>query len=492
MLDLEGSVRAPEFPAGMQWLNTDKPLTMADLRGKIVLLDFWTYCCINCIHIIPELHKLEEQFPDSLVVIGVHAPKYSAEQITDNIRQAILRYDIRHPVVNDKNHDIWDSYAVSAWPTIALVSPEGRLIGEHPGEFEAPDFAKLIESVEDEFARNGKLDRSPIHFPLLQDKEPKRTLNFPGKVLADADRGRIFIADSSHNRILMTDMDGRTQAVIGNGQPGMDDGDFESATFHGPQGMELAGNILYVADTENHTVRRVDLDNRRVERTAGTGEQSRVSRRGGPALSTALSSPWDLALNGDTLYIAMAGNHQIWALDIKAAELHRFAGTGREALSDGPLERCALAQTSGLSYADDKLYFTDSETSSIRVADIKADMVETIVGQGLFVFGDVDGNGPEARLQHCLGVAHHDGMLYVADSYNNKIKVIDTADGSSRTFLGTGEARLRDGSALDASFWEPGGLSISGGKIFIADTNNNAIRVADMHTREVSTLAITE
>lgn len=489
MVDMMGVIRAPEFPADLSWLNVPEPLSMRALRGKIVLLDFWTFCCINCMHIIPELKKLEERFPDTLVVIGVHSPKYYAEQVLENVRQAVLRYDVEHPVISDSNHAVWDSYAVNAWPTIALVNPEGRLVGEQPGEFEADALAPTIEQVEAEFDRRGLLNRTPIRMSLEKDRQPERTLNFPGKVVADS--GRLFIADSSHHRILITDLEGNIQEVIGSGKAGLNDGSFQEASFHGPQGMAVNGSILYVADTENHSIREVDLEKRRVRLIAGTGEQARLSRRSGPAPSTALSSPWDLALDNGMLYIANAGNHQIWVLNTAAGQLDRFAGTGREALHDDTLQRCALAQTSGLSFVDGNLYFADSETSSIRVARIAEDRVETIVGEGLFDFGDIDGRGSEVRLQHCLGVAYHDGMLYAADSYNNKIKLIDPRVRSSQTFLGTGEAGLQDGPGMQARFWEPGGLWASDGRLYVADTNNHAIRVADVQTAAVSTLEIT-
>jgi len=442
-------------------------------------------------HTLPQLRELEKRFADTLVVVGVHSPKFPAERVLENVRQAVLRYDIHHPVVSDSDHLVWQSYAVSAWPTSVFVDPEGRYIGEHAGEFEADSLAEYISALAAQFGRQNKLNRSPLIRPLELQKEPERALKFPGKVLADASAGRLFIADTGHHCILVADLNGKVQAVIGRGELGMDDGDFETAAFWNPHGMAVEGDFLYVADTWNHAIRRVDFESRRVERIAGTGRRAQHPRRGGHPLSTDLASPWDLALRDGMLYIAMAGSHQIWALNLPAEELRVFAGTGREALNDGTLERCALAQPSGLSLANGRLYFADSETSSIRVADISADRVETIVGQGLFEFGDRDGEGSTVRLQHCLGVAHHDGMLYAADSYNNKIKLVDPANRSSRTFLGTGEAGMQDGLGTEARFWEPGGVSISGGRLYIADTNNHAIRVADLNTREVSTLAIT-
>ena len=428
-------------------------------------------------HVLPQLEELEKRFPDVLAVIGVHSPKFTAERELKNLRQAVLGYDIRHPVISDPKHTIWSSYAVSAWPTTVFVDPEGCYIGSHAGEFEAADFAEVITDLADDFGKEGKLNRSPMPVNLERDKEPARTLNFPGKILADKDR--LFIADTGHNRILVTDLEGKVNTVIGRGEPGLQDGDFESAAFWFPYGMAADNNLLYVADTWNHSIRRVDLDSRRVERIAGTGEQARVYRRGGTALETALSSPWDLALGDGMLYIAMAGMHQIWSLDLEKGEVEVLVGTGREDLGDGTLQRSALGQPSGLSLADGRLYFADSENSAVRVADIQEDKVETIIGEGLFEFGDKDGVGPAVRLQHCLGVAHHDGLIYVADTYNNKIKRINPETRLCETFLGP-----------DAGLWEPGGVCASGDRLFIADTNNHAIRVADVATKQASTLEV--
>lgn len=442
-------------------------------------------------HVLPQLEELEKRFPDMLVVIGVHSPKFAAERDPANLRQAILRYDIRHPVVSDSDHTIWGQYAVSAWPTLVFIDPDGKYVGEHAGEIMAETFGDRIEQIADAFDCEGKLNRAPVHFSLERDKEPARPLSFPGKILADAQSNRLFIADTGHNRVLVSDLDGRVQDVIGRGDAGVDDGDFDSSTFWFPYGMALDGDHLYIADTWNHSIRRADLAAKRVERVAGTGKQALRHRTGGPALLTELSSPWDLAFRDGLLYIAMAGTHQIWTYDCGSHEVQRIIGTGREALDDGTLVRCALAQPSGLSLADGRLYFADSESSAVRVADMIQDRVETIVGQGLFDFGDRDGAGRQVLLQHDLGIAYYDGVVYVADTYNNKIKAIDPATRRSETFLGTGEAGLQDGPGPEARFWEPGGLSISHGTIYIADTNNHAIRASDIVTGDVRTIPIT-
>jgi sugar lactone lactonase YvrE len=314
--------------------------------------------------------------------------------------------------------------------------------------------------------------------------------------LADAARQRLFIADTDHNRIVVADMQsGEVLNIVGAGEFGLRDGDFRSAAFAHPQGMALSedGQTLYVADTENHALRRVDLKLETVATLVGTGSQSsEYPPRGGQAPNVALNSPWDLALDGQQLYIAMAGTHQVWVMDLSSGMLGPFAGNAREGTQDGPLAEAELAQPSGLSLdGKGRLYFTDPEASTVRWAttDPLNGQVSTLVGSGasLFDFGDVDGVGHEARLQHALGIVYYQGALYVVDTYNSKIKRVDPQTQEIRTMLG-GEHGWRDGK--DPLFYEPGGIDAADGRLYVADTNNHAVRVIDLATQETNTLVL--
>ncbi len=482
-------VRAPELSGGSGWLNTDKPLSLAALKGKVVLLDFWTYGCINCMHIIPDLKKLEKKYPNELVVIGVHSAKFENEKDTENIRRIILRYEIEHPIVNDADFVIWKSYAVDAWPTRYLIDPAGYIIGKLSGEggYEALDKA-IADSIA-EFRKRGELNEAPLRLVLERAKVGDLPLAFPGKILADQKSGRLFIADSDHNRIVVAKLDGTLVETIGTGAHGAQDGSFDQATFFRPQGMALDGDTLYVADTENHLIRQVDLKSKTVQTIAGTGQQSRGSGSVGMARATALNSPWDLQLVGRTLYIAMAGPHQIWQLDLTLREVSDFAGSGREARVDGQLKEAAFAQPSGLATDGETLYVSDAEANIIRAINLGPDgKVRTLVGGDLFDFGDEDGLGNDVRLQHPLGLARWNDKLLIADTYNHKIKVLDPSARSVKTFAGTGKPGQSDGAK--PSFYEPGGLAVAGDKLYVADTDNHAIRVVDLKTKETRTLSI--
>ncbi|MCI0338578.1 MAG: redoxin domain-containing protein [Acidobacteria bacterium] len=509
----EGEVNAPDIPASLEWLNTEKPLNIRELRGKIVLLDFWTYCCINCMHIIPDLKKLEAKYANQLVVIGVHSAKFTTEKGTDNIRQAILRYEIEHPVVNDRDFEVWQQYGARSWPTLVLINPKGKVVGAHSGEGIFEPFDQIIGEMVAYFRAQGALDEKPINFKLEKFSAPPSLLSFPGKVLADEKSKRLFIADSNHNRIIITSLDGMVMDVIGDGAIGTKDGAFAEAEFNHPQGMALDGETLYICDTENHLIRIADLKARTVETLAGTGQQARRFNEAGVGTSVALNSPWDAVMHNGMLYIAMAGPHQLWVVNPKTREAKPYAGSGREDHTDGPLRQSALAQPSGITTDGKSLFFADSEVSSIRTASLSPNgSVGTIVGKGLFDYGDIDGVGDVVRLQHPLGVVYLRGKLYVADTYNHKVKIIDVEkrdlDTSflpndiqtartqtpqkfeSRTFAGTRERGTRDGDRKQAQFNEPGGISAITKALFVADTNNHIIRRIDLDSGKVSTVEL--
>lgn len=489
-------LKAPEFSEGLEWLNTERAIKLKDLRGKIVLLDFWTYCCINCMHVLPELKRLEKKYPNELVVIGVHSAKFFAERQTPNIRQAILRYDIEHPVVNDSDFKIWRSYEIRAWPTLVLIDPKGEIEYLHSGEaiYEIFD-QKISELITRGRHFKNKIDRSIPQFH--PEKNRDSFLLFPGKVLAIDERlsparplpARLFISDTNHHRIVISDFNGNVLNVVGSGKKGFSDGPLNQAEFFRPQGLAYRDGLLFVADTENHAIRKIDLGERRVTTIAGTGKQGYLFQTLSPANKISLNSPWDLTLHDNLLYIAMAGSHQIWSLDLEAGAMAVFAGTGYENIIDGLLLKSALAQPSGLATDGKRIYFADSEVSAVRAADIDPfGSVETIVGRGLFEFGDIDGISAQVRLQHPLGICYHKQKLFLADTYNHKIKVIDPVKKTCRTFAGTAEAAYRDGHLDEAAFFEPSGLSVSGRQLFVADTNNCQIRKIDLEQKVVSTV----
>jgi thiol-disulfide isomerase/thioredoxin len=435
------------------WLNVTRPLTTGDMAGRLVLLDFWTYGCVNCMQVVPDLTYLEEKFGDQLLIIGVHSAKFSGEQGNDRILAAARRFGLRHPVINDADYAIWKSFHVRAWPTLVLLDGQGNEIVRYEGEGHRADLdaaiAKALPS-----AASAVVSVSS----LIAKDDNASILSFPARLASDGKL--IYVADSGHNRILGFDDEGIVKITIGSGSPGLKDGDFATARFSLPRGITLAdNNVLYVADTNNHAIRKVDLAARTVETVAGNGTQGEIA------------SPWDIETMGDgrTLAIAMAGHHQIDALDMKTRALSLLAGSGREDIIDGPAARAALAQPSGLSKEGDTLFFVDAESSALRA--LKDGRITTLIGTGLFDFGLRDGRYPEAMLQHPQGLFADETRIIVADTYNNALRLYDRKTGILSTIKLTG-------NPLN----EPGDILVTGNQAYIADTNNHAIRRIDLKT----------
>jgi thiol-disulfide isomerase/thioredoxin len=472
-------IRAPKLPENLQWFNTDQPLTLEGQRGKVVLLDFWTYCCINCMHVLPDLRYLEKKYPDTLTVIGIHSPKFENERIATQLQKAINRHHIRHPVANDTKFQLWRAFGIKAWPSLIFIDPEGYVVGVLRGEGRRKQLDELIRKHLEEAEAKGVLAPSPL--PVSLKPEPATALSFPGKVLAT--RNSLFIADSGRNRILETYHDGKIRRIFGGGTAGLLDGTETAAMFDNPQGMVIVGDFLYVADTDNHAIRRIHLKSGDVMTLAGTGKQGRyVADRFRDPLQAQLNSPWDLTYYESNLYIAMAGQHQIWRMNLNHQAVERYAGTGREDISDGPLDAANFAQPSGLAAHEDNIYVVDSETSAVRHIHINQELVNTLVGKGLFDFGDRSGVGREARLQHPLGISAdaERNALWIADTFNSKIKRIDMQTNEVSTF--------KFGLKLN----EPGGLSLYRNKLFIANTNEHQIVVLDLQSRMAEVVDVRE
>lgn len=514
----------PEFHSELEWLNTKEALTFkSHLKGKVVVLDFFTYCCINCMHILPDLHALEDELSveDGLVVIGVHSAKFENEKTSQNILNAVLRYDITHPVVNDYLNAMWEDLDITCWPTLMIVGPSGEQIVSLVGEGNKDAMFSVCRTAVEFYKSRNQLSQHSLPIKLYKDNLPPSSLSFPGKIAAAPSGNKLAISDSGHHRILITTCDGVVLSCIGGKEPGWKDGLFEEARFHSPQGICWSKEMdkLFVADTENHAIRVINLTEEKVSTIAGTGVMGTDKLGGATGQNQPLSSPWDVAIgppHEDILFIAMAGTHTIWGYFLETATWQKgsehkkdtcmnYAGTGKEENRNNSYpHRASFAQPSGLTFASEEpyscMFVADSESSSIRSIKFKDGAVKGVVGgerdpMNLFAFGDEDGVGIDAKLQHPLGVAWNpeEKRLYVADSYNHKIKVVDPMSKSCATFAGSGTPGKADSKDLSlAWFNEPGGLSVApGGKeIFIADTNNHAIRVLDLVKKSVKELPI--
>ncbi|MGW1835630.1 thioredoxin-like domain-containing protein [Streptomyces sp. NPDC002067] len=426
-------VRAPELIGKGGWLNTgDKELSLADLRGRIVVLDFWTFCCVNCLHVLDELRELEERHRDTVVIVGVHSPKFVHEAEHQAVVDAVERYGVEHPVLDDPELATWKQYAVRAWPTLVVIDPEGYVVAQHAGEGHAHALATLVEELIAEHTAKGTLRRGDG--PYVPPEPVATDLRFPGKAVR-LPSGNLLVSDTTRHQLVELAPDGeRVVRRIGTGERG-----FGPGTFNEPQGLALLPDgTVAVADTVNHALRVLDPETGTVTTVAGTGRQWwQGSPAAGPALETDLSSPWDLAWWQERLWIAMAGVHQLWTYDPATGTVEAVAGTTNEGLVDGPAAEAWFAQPSGLAAGGDRLWIADSETSAVRWVERADDggyTVRTAVGTGLFDFGHRDGAAEQALLQHPLGVtALPDGSVAVADTYNHALRRFDPESGEVTT-----------------------------------------------------------
>jgi thiol-disulfide isomerase/thioredoxin len=432
-------VRAPEL-TGRGWLNTAAPLSVRDLRGRFVLLDFWTFCCINCLHVLDELRPVEEQYAEELVVVGVHSPKFVHEADPDALVAAVERYGVHHAVLDDPELTTWQAYTARAWPTLVLIDPEGYIVAQYAGEGHAHAIASLLAELVPEHRARGTLQPgdSPYVPPVVEPSD----LRFPAKAVPLAD-GRVLVADAGHDEVVLLGRDGAVERRFGG--------------FREPNGLcvlpaEVATELGYdvvVADTVGHRVAGLSLDTGDVRTLAGDGTQWMQGDG-----TERLSSPWDVAWWQDRIWIAMAGIHQLWTLDPRTGEVAVAAGTLTEGLLDGPAREAWFAQTSGLAVDGDRLWLADAETSSLRWIDAAGE-VHTAVGTGLFDFGFRDGPAADALLQHPLGVAVlPDGSIAVADTYNGAVRRF--ADGILTTL------------AVDLA--EPSGLYLDAGDLVVVES----------------------
>lgn len=439
------------------------------------------------------MRRLHERFADDLAIVGVHSPKFPEEKLAGHVRHAVDRLGVLHPVVNDPERRLWEAYAVRAWPTVVLIDGKGRIAEQRSGEIDEPRLAAQI-AEQLARARPGGQASKPLP-PRSQRPAHTDTLRYPTRVLFDGDE--LYVSDTGHHRVLRLELDApscaaRIADIYGDATPGSRDGSTRSARFCDPRGLALSGSTLYVADSGNHCVRAIDVVTRRVRTVAGTGELADgfpVSGSGAPT-EAPMRSPWALWVEqSGALLIAMAGSHQLWAM-LDEQEIGPFAGNGREALVDGERFAASLNQPSDIASGLSHLFIADAEASAIR-AITPDDEVITLVGRGLFVWGDRDGRGEEVRLQHPEGLAVRGSSLLIADSYNHKIKRLEPTTGEVTTLIGS-VAGCADGPLSSATLHQPEGLAVSrdGCLVAIADTVNHRIRIADLHEGQLRTLRL--
>lgn len=469
---------APAFPPSLHWLNVQQAPTLESLRGRVVLLYFFNAANVNSLHMIEELRAVEVRHHDGLSVLGIHTPKFDFERDAANVLKAVNQRHLRHPVANDPDWSAWQQFGIQAWPSVAVIDAEGRVAGIVAGEGHRGQIESLVGSLLDDAANRDIRFYEPMQ-PVSRP-EPRTPLRFPSKLLAT--ESALFVADSGHNRILECTHDGRVIRQIGTGTPGYLDGVFGDAAFNDPQGMALIKDMLYVADRGNHCIRRVHMITGEVDTVAGTGVHGHPPTQDYPEpRQVALNSPWALAAAGEKLLIAMAGQHQIWSLDLSRKRLNLYSGTGKIGRDDGDGMFATFAKPTGLAWANQVLYVVDADGSAVRT--VRSDgRVQTLAGAGLYEFGDVDGPPAQVRLQCPMDIAAdaNGQILWLVDTYNNKLKALSLRGGGAKSIN------------LAFKFHQPSGIASLPGKLFVANTAAHEVVRIDTGNGRVTRLPIGE
>ena len=487
-------LRAPEFNDSAEWLNITGKIKLTDLKHRIIILDFWSYCCINCIHMLPILEQIEKKYSNKkVVVIGVHSPKFKTERNKENVIEAIKRYQIKHPVILDKNMKIWRSYGAEGWPTFVVIDPNGKIAAKFSGEISYKNFEEGLEKIIKKF--NESNFSKTKFLPEFKKIHNKSFLRYPGKIDINKKTEDIVVSDSGNNRVIILDKSGKILYCVESNDKFFKINGKTINSFNMPQGVcWINEDEVMVADTGNNVIKKINLESKVISIEAGTGELGRRLKINEEHIATnaKLSSPWDITFYKKELLITMSGSHQIVKYDMDSTISH-FAGTGKEDLEDGTLNNSYFAQPSGVSVFKDMIYTADSESSSIRSISVKNNFVSTVVGAGLFVFGNRIGKLQDTLLQHPMGLCAVNNGIYIADTFNNSIKYINLRNDKSYQIISQNEksvCNINDPECDTLGLFEPNDVKIYDNYLYICDTNNHLIRKYDIKKRILKTIEI--
>lgn len=488
----ENEIGYMEFPAGLDWINTDKPVKMKDLKGRISILYFWTYSCMKCSDIPEELTEFSEKWKDVVTVIGIHSGKFPNEKDSTNVRTAVRREGISFPVVNDPNLVLWRAYGLNSWPAFILIGADGKLIGRNTGRNFREQFDSIFEDIVRESEKKGELKRNAVSLPVSVSAKTEPALLFPSSLHLAKDHKTLYISDTNHHRVIIFDLEkNEIQSVIGTGRRGSRNGKFSEAEFSHPSGLVLKDDMLYIADRKNRSIRRADLKKKEVSVILGGGKKTDEPAVRGSGTNAFIGSPSELLAADSRLFISVPEADIVYSMNLKEHWIERFAsGTSEKPGKTNPIQTFS---PSGISYLDKKIYISESESNSIRTADSSGKGKSAVIaGLGAHEPGDSDGTLKSAKFQFPTGLTSGKDRLYISDSFNQKIKVLDIKKNMVYSLSGTGRPGMKDGSLKEASFSEPAGIAGDDTVLYIADQNNHSVRKADLKTGKVSTLVIQE
>lgn len=456
-----------------KWLNVLQPLKIDDLNGKITILHFWNASCIDCIDAINKLKDLNDRFPNSFAIIGVHIPVFENEKNLNIVKKAIIKYDINYPVINDKNHELLNKFKITKSPTFLIFNINGKLKQNFDGKNAEKNAIELATKLY--FKNKFSLSNHQIPVVLEKDSSISNILSVPSKIIyvdKFAFKNRIIpaiiIANSGQNSIIVTNLSGEIIVKIGNGHRGFVDDDLINSRFYNPQSIVYHDKKIYVADTGNNSLRLIDLENNIVKTLLGNGSKGDIFAKKKTVVmgnDTNLSLPNDLEFYPDKsmLAISNAGTNQILGYDIKNKNIIILAGNGEHDELDGVYPNNSLKQINDMAVDGDKLYLIDGLTSSIRVLN-RDGFLKTLY----------NGKSPSniTKLQNPRAIIADETGIYISDSLNHAIKKFDyNSLQITKLFGGERGDKIGDFTTFD----EPNGIFGIIDKFFIADSGNNRI-----------------
>lgn len=488
------TLKAIEFPENSPWINTARPLTLHDLKGNVVMLCFWNFFTASCVRAMTDIHGIEEAFSSKqFIMIFIHSSRFGDAISTEHVALAALRHGIRFPVMIDNTLDAWNSYGVNDWPSYVIIDAEGTIMGSLSGEGKADRIIHAVERALEDGAQKGILLNKPLSFQ--SQPGPPSLLSFPGKIEIDREKGHLFVSDTGHQRVLHLSLEKESSARIiaeYGGQAGFSDGRTIRASFRSPMGLCHSGETLFVADSENHAIRAIDLKAKEVTTVAGSGLAGFTPSYSGNPNKISLNMPMDIISSGGYLFIAMAGLNQIWQFDLDNNYISNFIGSGLEGIFDGPFSASSLAKPSGIAIIGQTMYIADSNSSSIRSADLTSRILSTLIGKGLYHFGYIDGHFSDVLMMHPTGIDVIKSRLFIADTYNNAIRFSEIPGTVIRSLIGPkpdSSLAITEQSTIP-TLCEPNDVVYHNGKLFIADSGNHQIRVYDITRQTLSDLEI--
>ena len=468
---------APELSDRLEWVNAER-IRLGECTGRVVVLAFFNQASAYCHTLLETLHHLALKHPQRLQVIGLHVPKYPFERDGARVAEGISRLGIRFPVASDTDYIAWQHYGIHGWPSLALIDANGRLRQVLAGDVNAQLIEDTLQPLLDDAPSPLDDTRASISG---RRESGSRTLHHPAGIAIGPER--MYIADAGHHQVLECNLHGRVLTRYGTGHAELVDGGPDECAFDAPHGLLLHREALYVADTGNHALRRINLRTGQVETLAGNGRPGTLEgQRIDTPREASLNRPWGLALDGERLYISLAGLNQVWAWEMASGALVHVAGSGQFGHGDGHARSARMAHPAGLAALQNTLYIVESGSATLRRLSFNDGQLRTLVGSGVFEFGHEDGPRERASLSCPQGLALQvdSPVLWLADAGNDRLRTLRLGGGSVAT------------ARIEHTLNRPQAIASGEGAVWLVNTDAHQVLRMDLATGEVDEVEVVD